>query len=287
MATAQDVIRIAAGEVGYSRWDDPKPGTKYGRWFAELVGDDYYGQSGVPYCAMFASWVLDQAGVRCAGFPGAYCPSMLEAAQAAGASVLPHSAQPGDIVFFEWGGDDETDHVGIVVENCDTYLETIEGNTSPGDGSQTNGGVVARRNRLWSCVYGIVRPDYNGEGGGTPKMLDVDSWLGEKSITMWQEQVGTEPDGVITGQRDELAKYWPRVAAIDDYDGSGSQLVMKVQQIVGVPKPTGVWSRGTICLIQGWLVLHDYDIGHDEAGVLDEGTAAGIQVSLNDRAWCQ
>lgn len=27
MATANDVLRIAAGELGYSRWTDPQPGT--------------------------------------------------------------------------------------------------------------------------------------------------------------------------------------------------------------------------------------------------------------------
>ena len=29
MATASEVLRIAAGEIGYSRWTDPQPGTKY------------------------------------------------------------------------------------------------------------------------------------------------------------------------------------------------------------------------------------------------------------------
>ena len=35
MATASEVLRIAAGEIGYSRWTDPQPGTKYGRWYAQ------------------------------------------------------------------------------------------------------------------------------------------------------------------------------------------------------------------------------------------------------------
>lgn len=40
MATANDVLRIAAGELGYSRWTDPQPGTKYGRWYAQAHGSD-------------------------------------------------------------------------------------------------------------------------------------------------------------------------------------------------------------------------------------------------------
>ena len=72
--SAADVIRIAAAEVGYSRWSDPEQGTKYGRWYAEKTGSGYYGTNGVPYCAMFVSWVMAQAGARCEGIPGAYCP---------------------------------------------------------------------------------------------------------------------------------------------------------------------------------------------------------------------
>lgn len=37
---------------------------------------------------------------------------------------------PGNIIFFDWGGDGVSDHVGIV-ESCDgTYVYTIEGNSS-------------------------------------------------------------------------------------------------------------------------------------------------------------
>ena len=61
MATASEVLRIAAGEIGYSCWTDPQPGTKYGRWYAQSHGS-YYGASGVPFCAMFVSWVMSRAG---------------------------------------------------------------------------------------------------------------------------------------------------------------------------------------------------------------------------------
>ena len=62
MSTAIDVLRIAAKEIGYSRWDDTEAGTKYGRDYAAHHGA-YYGTSGVPYCAMFVTWVLRAAGM--------------------------------------------------------------------------------------------------------------------------------------------------------------------------------------------------------------------------------
>lgn len=48
-----NVLQVAAKELGYSRWNDPKNGTKYGRWYAELTHSPYFGSNGVPYCAMF------------------------------------------------------------------------------------------------------------------------------------------------------------------------------------------------------------------------------------------
>lgn len=159
MSSASDALRIAAAEVGYSRWSDPKPGTKYGRWYAELTGSAYYGESGVPYCAMFVSWVLHQAGVD---FTYAYCPYILRDFKAA--RVAKSDARPGDVVLFDWGGDGVPDHVGLVELNRGTYYQTIEGNTSSGSaGSQSNGGRVARRTRSLSTVCAVIRIDYEGE----------------------------------------------------------------------------------------------------------------------------
>lgn len=166
MASANKVLSIAAGEVGYSRWDDPQAGTKYGRAFAEKVGNSYYGNSGVPYCCMFVWWVLDQAGMTVPGMPTASCTALRNACASAGLIVPKMSAQPGDIVIFDWPGsrDGANDHVGFVELNRSTYIQTIEGNTSSGaSGSQGNGGVVARRTRDWSVVQDVIRPAYGSD----------------------------------------------------------------------------------------------------------------------------
>lgn len=284
MGTPDDVIRIAAGEVGYSRWDDPETGTKYGRWYASLTGEDYYAENGVAYCAMFVSWVFHQARVACAGLPGAYCPAMLEEARRAGAAVPKSDARPGDVVYFDWQLDEETDHVGIVVANYGTFLETIEGNTSTGaSGSQSNGGVVARRQRNLHNVCAIVRPDYDG-GGTEAGTLDVDGIIGPKSVTEWQRQLKTPADGIVSGQLSECRRAYPALTAVS-FDGGGSILMELVQGIVGVPRPTGVIAGGSVCHLQGWLVMQGYDLEDARAGVLDEPTARALQRSLNDRRW--
>ena len=288
MATAQDVLRIAEGEVGYSRWDDPQPGTKYGRWYAGLVGDSYYAESGVPYCAMFASWVFDQTGAKCVGLPGAYCPSMLDAAEAAGAIVAKSQARPGDVVYFDWGGDGEVDHVGIVADNLGGCLETIEGNTSSGSGgSQSNGGVVARRSRGFETIAAIVRPAYGDSGSSAPAsdLLDLDEVIGPKTVTKWQKQLKTPVDGVVSGQNSDCSAAYPRLDSVT-FEGDGSQLMLRVQQIIGVPNPKGVISHGTICYLQGWLYMRGYEyVLNDPAGILDRWTARAIQESLNKGEW--
>ena len=166
MASANKVLSIAAGEVGYSRWDDPQAGTKYGRAFAEKVGNSYYGNSGIPYCCMFVWWVLEQAGMTVPGMPTASCTTLRNACASAGMIVPKMSAQPGDIVIFDWPGsrDGANDHVGFVELNKGNYIQTIEGNTSSGaSGSQGNGGVVARRTRDWSVVQDVIRPAYGSD----------------------------------------------------------------------------------------------------------------------------
>lgn len=166
MATASDVLRIAAGEIGYTRWDDELNGTRYGRWYAEKTGNSYYGTNGVPYCAMFVSWVFAQAGQSMPGLPTASCSVIVANNRGTSRSKTVSQARPGDIVLFDWNpsAGDGADHVGIVESNHGSYLTTIEGNTSSGtSGSQSNGGGVWRRTRAYSTVYAIYRPVYESE----------------------------------------------------------------------------------------------------------------------------
>ena len=194
--SADSVISVAAAEVGYSRWSDPEQGTKYGRWYAEQTGSSYYGTSGVPYCAMFVSWVMAQGGAKCEGIPGAYCPWILTAGRKAGKLVSTASARKGDVVLFDWEGDGTSDHVGFVESNAGGVLHTIEGNT--------NNGAVARRTRAYSTVIGVIRPDYDGAESAPAQQsegkLEVDGIWGPSTTTALQKALRTEQDGVVSDQ---------------------------------------------------------------------------------------
>ena len=272
MATANDVLAKARGEIGYTRWNDPLPGTKYGRWYAELTGNPYYGQNGVLYCAMFVSWVFAQVGQGAPGLPGPYCPTMLNAGIAAGRTVGVSVAQAGDIVYFDWHGDRVTDHVGIVEANGGGVLTCIEGNTSPGtSGSQSNGGGVYRRTRAYSVVAGVVRPVYSAPA---PAPLVVDGVFGTASTRELQRQLATPIDGIISGQS---ASWRPRLWAWTTikYGGGGSQCIAALQRKLGV-QADGYLGPTTIAALQRKLgVAADGWFGADTAKALQRALNAG------------
>ena len=155
------VLAVAAKEVGYHDLSDPQRGSKYGRWYAAKTGRAVFGYDDIAWCAMYASWVLNQAGVNCAGMPGSGCVTIYRNAKG---SLVPISeARAGDLILFDWNPwlGDGADHIGIVLENDGTSFKTIEGNTSRSDaGSQDDGGWVAARTRPLSKVYAIIRPYY-------------------------------------------------------------------------------------------------------------------------------
>lgn len=191
--TAAKVLEIAASQIGVTN------GTKYGKWYEKNVDKDSgnynFGASDVPWCAMFVSWVFNQAGAKCAGLPGAYCPTMLQAAADANKVVTKANAKPGDVVYFDWDGG-VCDHVGIVESNDGANLSTIEGNTDDG--------IVARKVRPYSCVAGVVRPDYTKtsttpSSSSKPKKLVVDGVMGVLTISELQRQLGVS----VTGKMDK------------------------------------------------------------------------------------
>lgn len=271
MATANDVLNKARGELGYSRWTDPQAGTKYGRWYAQKTGVAYYGQSGVPYCAMFVSWVFAQVGASCAGLPGPYCPSMLAAGRSAGRAVPVTSAQPGDVVYFDWGRDGVADHVGLVEANNGSYLTCIEGNTSPGtSGSQSNGGGVYRRTRAYSTVAGVVRPAYAAPSKPASAKLDVDGIFGKLSVHRFCEVMKTPLDNIISSQSAYWRSKFPALTSVEWKSNGfkGSQLIAATQRAMGL-KDDGLagidWIRG----IEKRLgTKHDDVFGADDARAL-------------------
>ena len=92
--------------------------------------------------------------------PHPSCLNMVARAKEMGNWVRPGSPPlPGWLVFYNWAGGATPEHVGIVEAASATILRTVEFNTSVVvDGSRSNGGVVARKNRdgLRQFVIGYI-----------------------------------------------------------------------------------------------------------------------------------
>ena len=153
MTTAEQILQVARGELGYKEAPAGSNRTKYGAWF---------GLNGQPWCMMFVQWCFRQADAQDL-LPAltASCGALMRAAQAKGCWVT-GDYQPGDVVIYDFPGNNvKTDHCGIVEQLAGGGIMAIEGNT--GAGNDANGGQVQRRIRSNKVILGAFRPAYDIE----------------------------------------------------------------------------------------------------------------------------
>ena len=155
MATVSELLDIARRQIGVKECPPSSNNVRYNTWYygREVSGNAY------PWCAVFASWVFDQAKVKLP-IRTASCGALMRAAQSAGQWVT-GDYRPGDVVIYDFPGGAKTDHCGIVEAVDGTYISAIEGNTS--STSDADGGAVERRARKFSQIVGAVRPSYDKE----------------------------------------------------------------------------------------------------------------------------
>ena len=250
MVTRADIISTANAEIGYSRWADKEPGTKYGRWYAQITNSPSFGASGVPYCDMFVSYVLYHVGII---WLSAYVPGRESQARARGVLIDKWDVRPGDLMTFDFDGEGIAQHIGIVEQppNSDGKFYSIDGNTTWGiGGPQDNGGVVARRERhINEARYGIRVVDDNSaiSGGGdiqeiqrilgavqdnilgtdTEKrmcaVIKASNWGGVEfpwGVAYTQQVIGTTPDDIwgdaSMAAHDRVVEALQRALGVDD-----------------------------------------------------------------------
>lgn len=154
-AYRSEIVKIAQTQLGYVEGNGND--TKYGRWF---------GLNGHPWCAMYVSWVYDQAAksVKCEnplaglqtskGFAGVTTgwASMKKRGWALDST---EGLLPGDVVCWDHdsnpGG---AGHTGLVIEVTSTGYKTIEGNTNTAF-SRTGGMVCEHSHSLTDGKHGV------------------------------------------------------------------------------------------------------------------------------------
>ena len=175
MATANQLLTIARKQLGICENPPGSNNVRYNTWYygREVMGSAY------PWCMVFVQWVFAQAGVKLP-VRTASCGALMNAAKAAGCWVTA-GFKPGDVVIYDFPGGAATDHCGIVETELPDYgVQAVEGNTSQA-GSQSNGGMVCRKNRPGKYIVGAVRPVFDKEKEEDDMVIyktlnDVPSW---------------------------------------------------------------------------------------------------------------
>lgn len=159
--SAERVIETARGELGVTEYPPGSNRVKY--W------DDYdKSWQGQPWCVCGLWWCFQKAGEGSAFFAGAKtasCRTLRRWYKEQGQTVAKTDGIAGDLVFFNFHGGTQPEHVGLIVERRNYgWYQTIEFNTSPGEeGSQDNGGCVALKLRHISQIVEVCRPVYKEE----------------------------------------------------------------------------------------------------------------------------
>lgn len=143
------LIATAEAEVGYlekksnAKLDDKKAnaGSKNYTKYWRDVKPDFQGES---WCACFVSWCFmvtfgqDAAKKLLGHFPFVYCPTLA-------AKTTNKEPKRGSVILFWRSAKNRYGHTGIVYDVDNTYVYTIEGNTSGGSEVIENGGVVHKK----------------------------------------------------------------------------------------------------------------------------------------------
>lgn len=177
MKTNKEVIQVAKRYIGQG-------GTKF-RNYCGLP-------KGAAWCNAFVDYVANESGVKSLYFDGkkeTYCPHSIQWCKKNLVQLPPLMAMAADIIYFDWEKNGVPNHIGFVLEKVNTStIRTIEGNT--------NGSVVAKKNRSTKYVQGIYRPLF------VPSkihigVIAVDGAFYYNSIANMQRALSLTPTGVF------------------------------------------------------------------------------------------
>lgn len=153
--TGADMVDIAISQMGVVE------GQPYYTWY----GFDTH----VEWCACFVSWCAAQCGYLNTIIPKFAVVDDAVSWYQSRNLWLNRGATPsaGDIIFFDWDGDNDPDHVGIVASCSGGTVKTVEGNTGDSPGVVSSRSIAVNS----SLIYGYGTPDYPAGGSSIYSVL--------------------------------------------------------------------------------------------------------------------
>lgn len=156
MSQIDEIMKIAESQVGYQ--EQPNGWNKY-----NLA---YYGRnSAAAWCVTFIWWLYNEANLSSLFYGGGKmngCGRLWDWYVKNQPDCIVKDKNPvrGDWVLFTFDGQPHC-HIGLCKSTTAKNVITIDGNTSE-IGSQDNGGHVLVRTRGRACIWGVIRPRYEG-----------------------------------------------------------------------------------------------------------------------------
>lgn len=162
-SSVKQILQIAENQVGVTEYPSGSNNVLYN---TEYYGHSVSGSS-YPWCVVFLWWLFKSSGQSQAFYGGgktASCTSLKDYYSKYNRWVTSGEPDIGDIIIFDFGSDGDIDHCGLLIDKTPDAYITIEGNTSFGtQGSQDNGGAVAKRERYRSSILGWCKINYSSE----------------------------------------------------------------------------------------------------------------------------
>ena len=272
---AEDVLAIAESQLGYKESTSNyiveegevlKGYTRYGAWYGIPYGD---------WCAMYASFCLQYAGVE--GIPAEASVSRWIALlseeeydlyKPAGAYV----PQPGDLVFFDWEQDGDPDHVGFVAELLEATqteplkIKTIEGNSG---------------NTVRHVTYEMSDPDILGFATlpwqpSAQEQAQIDAVIAQIDAMPSADEIDAQILTLEKAGNDEAADQWyaETVRQVCDayvaYESLSPQQKEKIINRDILLELEYIWSAVALAMESGYTCGYQPHTHSAEAGCFDE-----------------
>lgn len=129
------------------------------------------------YCQTFISAVAIASGMKDIFAMECGCPEAIAIWKKMGCWLgRTSSPKVGDIIYYDWGGDGVSDHVGVITEVTGSMLKVLEGNK--------NGNVDYRSVQIGqTTVCGYARPKYEAEKTEKEPTKETKKYAGDYTCT--------------------------------------------------------------------------------------------------------
>lgn len=189
------IVEIAVSQLNIT---EPTGDDKYIQWYNGKTNAGF--PMDTPWCQIFVAWCAGQAGVPETVIPvTASCTLTMNWFKADGSWHEREGFMPraGDLIYFDWDGSGDCDHVGIVRSADGNRVTDIEGNAS------------GNRDGVWEKTYalsdkrirGYARPRYTSLPSDWAQ--EATAWAVEQGIFQGDERGEMDWQGPVT--REALA----------------------------------------------------------------------------------